>query len=593
MNPTPAHLLLALTPFLPLVLALAMVPRPGRAAVGLLLPLAPLPALGAALLVQPGVEVLLPGVLLGLDLGLDPRRRLLLLVTALLWLAAAVYSRGYLRGREGRTRYEAFFLTTMGGSLGLIVALDVPGFYLFFSLMTLASYILVVFEGNERAYRAGRAYILLSILGETALLLGFLRAVAASGSLLIDSVPAALAEGEAATLLLLFAGFAIKAGQLPLHVWLPLAHSAAPTPASAVLSGAMIKAGLLGLLLFLPLGEAALPDPGLALAALGLATAFYGVFCGLSQQDPKTVLAYSSLSQMGVMVAALGVVLAAPGSAPLLLPAVLLYAAHHGLSKAALFFAVGVVRQADSGRLAALAVATLAAAAIAGAPLTAGALAKLLLKQAAETGVETGVGTGAEARAGILLLALLSASAVATGLLMLRFLARLGVAAAAPAERPGAGALLWLPFLAIALLGQILPWTVAVGDRGGAVAGWSSAFTAYGLWEGAWPLALAVALLLLWRGLRRAGLPAPPPVPEGDWLALLPDRRASLAAWLGLYRRSAFALRRRPALLSEVAARLASLPVRLEGRLTARVPGALALLLLAAALVLTLLSPDG
>lgn len=589
MSLTPALLLLALTPFLPLALALAMVPRPSRAAVGLLLPLAPLPALGAALLVQPGQEMLLPGVLLGLDLGLDARRRLLLLVTALLWLAGAVYSRGYLRGRAGRARYEAFFLVTMGGNLGLIVALDVPGFYLFFSLMTLASYILVVFEGSERAYRAGRAYILLSILGETALLLGFLRATAAAESLVIAAIPAALAEGEAATLLLLFAGFAIKAGQLPLHVWLPLAHSAAPTPASAVLSGAMIKAGLLGMVLFLPLGEAALPGPGLALAGLGLATAFYGVFCGLSQDDPKTVLAYSSLSQMGLLVAALGVVLAAPEAGPLLLPAVLLYAAHHGLSKAALFFAVGVVRQTDRGRLAALAVAVVAAAAIAGAPLTAGALAKLLLKQAAETGAEAGEG----ARAGALLLALLSASAVATGLLMLRFLARLGVAAAAAAERPGAGALLWLPFLAIALLGQVLPWMIVASDRGGAAAGWGSALTAYGLWESGWPPLLAIALLLLWRRLRRAGLPAPPPVPEGDWLALLPDRRASLAAWLGLYRRGAFALRRRPKLLAEATVRATALPARLEAGLLARAPGALALLLLAAALVLALFPHDG
>lgn len=583
MSPTPALALLALTPFLPLVLALAMVPQPSRRLLGLLLPLAPLPALGAALLLPPGEEVRLPLVLLGLDLGLDAKRRLLLLVTALLWLAAAIYSRGYLGGRAGRARYEAFFLVTMGGNLGLIVALDVPGFYLFFSLMTLASYILVVFEGSERAHRAGRAYILLSILGETALLLGFLRATAAAGSLSIAEVPAALAEGEAATLLLLFAGFAIKAGQLPLHVWLPLAHSAAPTPASAVLSGAMIKAGLLGMVLFLPLGEAALPDPGLALAGLGIATAFYGVFCGLSQEDPKTILAYSSLSQMGLLVAALGVVLAAPVAAPLLLPAVLLYAAHHGLSKAALFLAVGVVRQADGGRLAALAVAAVAAAAIAGAPLTAGALAKLLLKQAAEA--------GAEVRAGALLLGLLSASAVATGLLMLRFLARLGVAAAAPAERPGAGALLWLPFLAVALLGQLLPWMVAVSDRGGAVAGWGSALAAYGLWESAWPPLLALLLLLLWRGLRRAGLPAPPAVPEGDWLALLPDRRTSLALWLGLYRRTAFALRRRPALLAAATLRVTALPARLESGLLARAPGALALLLLAAALVLSLLQP--
>ena len=88
-------------------------------------------------------------------------------------------------------------------------------------------------------------------------------------------------------------------GLVPLHVWLPLAHPAAPMPASAVLSGAIIKAGVIGLIRFLPF-DGALPDWGAVLTAVGLLTAFYGVAVGITQANPKTVLAYSSVSQMGL-----------------------------------------------------------------------------------------------------------------------------------------------------------------------------------------------------------------------------------------------------------------------------------------------------
>lgn len=568
---------LTLTPLLPLALSVAVVSQRGREVVALLLPLAPLPALGAALIAAPGADILLPSLLLGLDLGIDENRRLLLEMTALLWIAAGFYGRGYIPRDARQHRYNAFFLATMGGNLGLIVALDAPGFYLFFSLMTLSSYILVVFEGSARAYAAGRVYLVLSLLGEMALLFGLLRAVEAADSLMIADIPAALAEGEEVTLLLLFAGFALKAGQLPLHVWLPLAHPAAPTPASAVLSGAMIKAGLLGMILFLPLGEASLPSLGLPLAVLGLATAFYGVLCGLSQTNPKTVLAYSSLSQMGLLVAALGVILSAPGSEYLLLPAVVLYAMHHGFSKAALFLSVGVVQRSDYGRSVALVVAGIAALAIAGGPLTAGGLVKFLLKK----GVETGQGESA-----VLVAALLSWSAVATTLLMLRFLLVLAREPGHEPADPGTALLLWGPFLLLALLGQVLPWTLTLMEG---PLHWGPAISAYGLWESSWPILLALGLALLWRQARRAGLPAPPSVPEGDWIVLLPTQRVSATGFRLLYRRLARPLRRRPQFVTAVAEKASAEVARLDAGLQQRRQEALALVLLAAAVGASLL----
>src|SRR5215470_16478408 len=110
-------------------------------------------------------------------------------------------------------------------------------------------------------------------------------------------------RGAAMTLLIL--GFGLKIGLVPGHVWMPLAYTAAPIPAAAALSGAAVKAGVIGLIRFLPLGPA-MPRWGEALAAAGLFSAFYGVIIGLTQKHPKTVLAYSSISQMGLLAAALG-----------------------------------------------------------------------------------------------------------------------------------------------------------------------------------------------------------------------------------------------------------------------------------------------
>jgi formate hydrogenlyase subunit 3/multisubunit Na+/H+ antiporter MnhD subunit len=575
-------LLFVLTPFLPLTLALAMVPAAWRRRVAALLPLAPLPALALAVAAEPGDAVALPYVLLGIGFGVDAVRLPFLLLSALLWTAAAVYSRGYFAGDRQSGRFEAIFLVTMAGNLGLVVAQDAATFYVFFSLMTLSSYILVVHERTPFAYYAGQVYIVLALVGETLLLIGLLRAASAAGSVLIPDIAVVLADEAAhgATLLLLFAGFAIKAGLVPLHVWLPLAHPAAPTPASAVLSGAIVKAGLLGMMVLLPVGEAALPALGWLLAGVGMATAFYGVLAGIPQANPKTVLAYSSLSQMGLMVAALGAILAAPAAAPALLPAIAIYAVHHGLAKGALFFAVGVVQARARGRQAALLIAAIAALAIAGLPLTAGALAKALLKYPLED-------SGGEAAAAVA--ALLPWSAMATTLLMARFLhvlSRGEVHGGRPLPR--IEALLWAPFALTAAASQLLPWAIVVADPELSA---GPALAAAALWEGTWPMLLAAALAVLaLAAQRREPRWRLPRVPEGDLVALMPSGEALAAGWSRTYDRTLGALRWPRRMPSELAAGIGPWLTRTE-RAMERAQGgaALALLLVAVLLVYGLL----
>ena len=204
----------------------------------------------------------------------------------------------------------------MAGNLGLIVARDMVWFYVCFALMSFASYGLVVHRGRPEDRRAGRVYLVFAVIGEMALFTALLLGQQAAGSIQFAQVRAAV-PGHAvqdAFMAMAVIGFGIKSGLLTLHVWMPLAYRAAPVPAAAALAGAMFTAGLLGWLRLLPIGEAALAPWGNLLIAAGLLATFYGVFVGLTQKEPKTLLAYSSMSQMGLMTAGLGAALAVPES---------------------------------------------------------------------------------------------------------------------------------------------------------------------------------------------------------------------------------------------------------------------------------------
>lgn len=269
---------LLLVPLVPLLLALlSSGPARPRAAALRMMPWAALPAMALAL-AAPVEPRHISWLLLGAWLAVDDLARAFLLFTAILWTAAGVSAHTAMAGDPHRVRYAVFHLVTLAGNLALIVAGDVVGFYLGFALMTFAAYGLVVHDGSSAAHRVGRVYIILAVVGEGALLSGLLLAsAAADGAVQFPEIAAAIASSPRRGMIvgLLLAGLGVKAGVLPLHVWLPLAHPVAPTPASAVLSGCMIKAGLLGWLRLLPLGAVALPEWGMVVAAAGVAAAFF------------------------------------------------------------------------------------------------------------------------------------------------------------------------------------------------------------------------------------------------------------------------------------------------------------------------------
>jgi formate hydrogenlyase subunit 3/multisubunit Na+/H+ antiporter MnhD subunit len=322
-------------------------------------------------------------LVLGTVVGIDVISRALLLVAVLLYGAACVAVTW--RGDERAPELIAYLLVSFVGNAGVYVAQDIITFYACFALMSFAAVGLVIHDRTTEARRATRVYLVLAVVSETAILIG-LMLVAGTGARLVLEVPAAVADSPTRllTVLLLIVGFGLKAGLFTLHVWLPLAHPAAPPPASAVLSGAMVKAGLVGWLRFLPLGEAEMRTVGEALVVLSLLGAFLAVPVGMVQRNPKVVLAYSTISQMGFVGAAVGVALHSPALAPACITATVIYAVHHGLAKGALFLGVPVWKHHATGtrRYLVNGGIVLAGLAVVGAPLSSGAIGKYAVKEA-------------------------------------------------------------------------------------------------------------------------------------------------------------------------------------------------------------------
>ena len=496
---TDAGLLLAAALAAPLAVLLACLSQRLKARVPSRLALAPVPALAAA-------------VLAAQTPALDVPSAVLLGAAALLWIAAGSYAATYLRPDPNAGRFAAWWLLALTGNVGVFIAADIASFYLFFAMGSLAAYGLVVHDGAASAKRAGAVYVAFALLGEACVLMGLVLLAAATpdNSLLIRDAVAALPASpwRDPTLTLLIIGFALKIGLVPLHAWMPLAYSAAPIPAAAVLSGAAVKAGVIGFIRFMSF-DAAMPGWGESLAAVGLFSAFFGVAICITQSNPKTVLAYSSVSQMGLIAAVIGMGLASGGGSTAL--AVSFIAAHHLLVKGALFLAIGVAAVTGASRLwTVLLPAAVIGLGLAGLPFTGGALAKVAMK-----------GPLGDGTAGTLA----ALAAAGTALLMFHFL-RCVAATSSQTSDAEAPAGLSTPWQATAFASVVIPWVLFQSIMPDDLA---DIFSIAGIWSALWPVLLGGLLAIaLWRRPHRLAH-----VPEGDWLAVVLDRARCTAAACG------------------------------------------------------------
>lgn len=488
---------------------------------------AAVPAGALAVLGDTG-ERSIPWMLFGTTLQLDEIGRPLAALAAVVYGLALAFVP---HGPDGRPALlTSLMLLCFVANLGVFLAADTVTFYLCFTVMSFAGAALVIHGRSASALRAGRIYLVMTVLGEGAVLAAVLLTVRAGGVMLADAGAAVAGAPERDLIIgLLIAGFGVKAGTVPLHVWLPLAHPAAPTPASAVLSGVMLKAGLVGWIRFLPLGEGeGEPVWGAILLALALIGGFAAVPVGVLQDHPKVILAYSSISQMGALAALIGVALLVPELAEACVAAAVVYAVHHGCAKAALFLGVQVWEFERWPRWFVSAALTVAALSLIGMPLTSGYFAKYGAKEAVGD-------AGISWAAGLPVADVLPWIGVGSTLLIARFA---WVLRRRERQRQATPVLRGLAWMALAVAAV---WPVSrLAD------GWSPPlsvpewFSASSWWDQSWPLLLGLAAALIVgrlaetvRGRRSRILhPRGDIVPPGDVLAI--EERLVRAAGLRL-----------------------------------------------------------
>ena len=318
-------------------------------------------ALSAALS-SPEVAVLpigLPG--LPFHFRLDSLSAFFLIVIGSVSAGVSAFAAGYFRKGEGTPPgLLAFEYHLFLASMALVVvADDAYAFMVMWETMALSSFFLVT--ANHRIVeiqRAGYLYLLIAHIGAIGILLCFGVLQANTGDYTFANMRAQQLSPFWASLAFLLAlfGFGAKAGILPLHVWLPEAHPAAPSPVSALMSGVMLKTAIYGVLrVFFDLLDTPLWWWGLLLLVVGLATALFGVVFAAVQVDMKRLLAYSSIENIGLLFAAIGlaVLFSAYGMQPmaaLALTAVLYHVAGHAFFKSLLFVGTGAVLHATSER---------------------------------------------------------------------------------------------------------------------------------------------------------------------------------------------------------------------------------------------------
>ncbi|MGA9452845.1 MAG: proton-conducting transporter membrane subunit [Verrucomicrobiia bacterium] len=286
---------------------------------------------------------------------LDPLSAWFLIPTLLLSALSAIYGVEYLRSWEGKRSLGPVWFNYCLLVLGMVLVLVARNAVLFlvaWELMALASFFLVIFEHEKESVReAGWIYFVATHLGTAFLLAFFLLLARETGSMDFDvwAKQGIHAQGLASVLFLLAViGFGTKAGFMPLHVWLPEAHPAAPSHVSALMSGVMIKTGIYGLLrAFTFLGMPPLWW-GWGLITIGVTSGVLGVLFALAQHDLKRLLAYHSVENIGIIALGLGVGLLGMSTGSFVLIVLgfggaLLHVVNHALFKGLLFLGAGAV----------------------------------------------------------------------------------------------------------------------------------------------------------------------------------------------------------------------------------------------------------
>ncbi len=288
----------------------------------------------------------------------DSFAMLFALFTSLIWMLSTLYATAYMVHEKKRDRYHAFSLAVLAANMGVVLAGDLVSLYLFFEALGLLSFMMVIHNESDEAKAAASKYFWMTTLGGLSLIAGIfltygLGSTGAIGPFQMEGAGEVIKWSAA---LLMILGFGVKAGMLPVHVWLPDAHPVAPSPASALLSGVMIKAGAYGIFrvvtaIFRPEVAEHISEElwhfsaqiGLVVIWIGIVTMFIAVVLALLQENAKRMLAYHSVSQMGYILVGIGAAGYLGAHGAMGYAGGLFHIVNHALFKACLFLGVGAV----------------------------------------------------------------------------------------------------------------------------------------------------------------------------------------------------------------------------------------------------------
>ncbi len=299
---------------------------------------------------------------LGIEMVCDGFTRLMLLTINLVAFVAILFAVGYMRRFTEVWLFQALFLLMTGAMNGVVLAGDLFNLFVFLEIAAIASYALVGFGCEAEELEAAFKYLVLGTVGSAFILLGVAILYSLTGHLNMAAVHELLPQVQGPAVLLaaaaLLGGLALKAAMVPFHAWLPDAHPSAPAPISAMLSGVLIKASgvyALARIVFNVLTPGT--EYATVLMALGAASMVIGGLLAVGQWDFKRLLAYSSISQAGYIVLALGVGAKVAltggdkGIASLCIFGGLFHLFNHAAHKGLLFLTSGSIEQATGTRL--------------------------------------------------------------------------------------------------------------------------------------------------------------------------------------------------------------------------------------------------
>ncbi|MGN0355573.1 MAG: complex I subunit 5 family protein [Muricoprocola sp.] len=280
----------------------------------------------------------------GLHFQTDGFRAVYGTIAAFMWMMTSLFSAEYFAHYRNRNRYYLFLLLTLGATQGVFFSADLFTTFIFFEIMSLASYVWVAQDERREALRAAETYLAVAVLGGMVMLMGLFLLYHQAGTLEIDQLlESCKGKNVYPAAFCLFFGFGAKAGAFPVHIWLPKAHPVAPAPASALLSGILTKTGIFGVLIISC--KIFLHDVkwGTFVLVIGVLTMVVGAVLALFSIDFKRTLACSSVSQIGFILVGIGMQGLLGEENALAVRGSMLHMVNHSLFKLTLFLVAGVI----------------------------------------------------------------------------------------------------------------------------------------------------------------------------------------------------------------------------------------------------------